>query len=78
MIRLVRLRMKSTEASSKLYAVESFRVQLPVESLQGFILGKTSFPEAARHPAFAPGGGLCPQQSIQKPEVRKALFFRLR
>ena len=59
-----------------LHAVKGFRVELPVEAFQGFTLGETGLPDAARHGAFAAGASLLAQQQIEELKVGEAFFFR--
>src|SRR5260221_3608012 len=59
-----------------LHAVEGFGVELPVESLQNFLLRKVRFAYAARHPALAAGMSLGSQQLIQELQMGQALFLR--
>jgi hypothetical protein len=58
-----------------LHSVKCSRIEVPVESFQGFALGKARFPDAARHGAFSARAGFGAQQAIQKAEVRKAFFL---
>src|ERR1039457_7208987 len=59
-----------------LHAVEGFGVELPVEPFQGLAVRKTGFPNAPRDSAFPARVGLCPQQQIEKVQVRETLFLR--
>src|ERR1022692_3592037 len=59
-----------------LHAVEGFVVELPVEPFQGLAVRKTGFPNAPRDNAFPERVGLCPQQQIEKVQVRETLFLR--
>src|SRR5215467_769759 len=58
-----------------LHPIEGLRIELPVETFQGFTLRKVRVPNAPRHRALAPCVGLCAQQQIEKTQVREALLL---
>jgi hypothetical protein len=58
-----------------LHAVEGFRIELPVESFERFILREPGFPDAACHGTFTARIGLCAQQQIEELQVSKTLLL---
>ena len=58
-----------------LHPVEGFRIELPVEALQRFILRKARFSNPACYGAFATSVGLRAQQQVEKLKMGKVLFF---
>jgi hypothetical protein len=58
-----------------LLPVDRLAIEIPVEGLQGLVLGEVSIVDATRDRAFPPVGSLLSEDRIEKAQGRKGLFL---